>query len=236
MVLLPYKYMSKIKEKEQALMMRKSGNSIADIAKKLKVSKSTVSYWCRDIVLSKRARENIIRASKNKSTEGILRYTESLRQKRILQTDEDIERGASLVGNLSARDILCIGLGLYWGEGYKRGSQEFGFTNSDVTMVLFYLAWLERCFGIKRNDLIFRVSINELHSTRIRDVEMYWASKMKIPLSQFTKSSLIRTTARKVYLNQSEHYGTIRIKVRRGTRMRRVVLGAIKRLSLAVAE
>ncbi len=236
MVLLPYKYMSKIKEREQALKLRMSGNSVADIAKKLKVSKSTVSYWCRDIVLSKEAQERIVQLSQKKSTAGILRYTENLRNKRIQQTEEDSQLGAGRVGKLSPRDVWCIGLGLYWGEGYKRGSQEFGFTNSDLTMILFYLHWLEQCFGVDRKDLIVRVSINDSHKARVKEVVSYWSSKTKIPLNQFTKTSLIKTYTKKVYSNPLEHFGTLRIKVRRGTRQRRMVLGAIKSLSSAYAE
>jgi transcriptional regulator with XRE-family HTH domain len=236
MVLLPYKHMSKIKEREQALSLRKAGSSIADIAKKLKVSKSTVSYWCRDVVLSKQACEKIVRISTRKSTAGILRYTEGLRQKRIAETSDDMEYGAKLIGKISSRDVMCVGLGLYWGEGYKKGSQEFGFTNSDVAMVLFYMQWLEMGFGVKKSDLIVRVSINESHRARVKEVESYWSTKTGVRPNQFTKTSLIKSASKKIYANQFDHYGTLRIKVRRGTRLRRRVLGAIQHLSQLKAE
>lgn len=228
--------MSKNREHEQAIVLRKVGSSVADIAKKLKVSKSTVSYWCRDISLSKQAREKIILSSNRKSTAGILRYTEGLRQKRIEQTQADLDSGVAMIGSLSDRDTLCIGLGLYWGEGYKKGSQEFGFTNSDIGMVRFYINWLNRCFSIEKRDLIARVSINESHRNRIKEVESYWSTKLGLPFTQFTKTSLIKTVSKKVYSNQAVHYGTVRIKVRRGTRLRRRVLGAISYLSKLKAE
>lgn len=228
--------MSKNIEHEQAIFLRKDGASIADIASRLKVSKSTVSYWCRDIPLSQRARKKIIHTSKRKSTAGILRYTESLRQKRMLQTTEDMTLGTKMIGTMSNRDILLVGLGLYWGEGYKKGSQEFGFTNSDVAMILFYIKWLKVCFGVTERDLIFRVSINESHRLRVSEVENYWSTHLSVPISQFTKISLIKSTSRKIYSNQKEHYGTLRVKVRRGTRLRRRVLGAIKYLSQVRAE
>jgi hypothetical protein len=228
--------MSKTLERHHAQRLRKMGTSIADIAKQLAVSKSTVSYWCRDIVLSKKARQKIVYASNRKSTAGILHYTEGLRQKRLIETQTDAVSGAKMIGRLSERDVLCVGLGLYWGEGYKRGSQEFGFTNSDFSMINFYIQWLKICFAIKEADLILRISINELHKHRVSEVESCWSMKTGIPLGQFTKTSLIKVVSKKVYSNQSEHFGTLRIKVRRGTRLRRQVLGAIASISSKKAE
>ena len=134
------------------------------------------------------------------------------------------------VGKLSKRDIHMVGLGLYWGEGYKKGSQELGFTNSDPALILFYVEWLNRIYNIEPDSLILRVSINMQHKERIKEVVEYWSSLTQIPLSQFTKSSLIKTTSKKVYANTAPHYGTLRIKVRKGTALRRRILGSIRAL------
>jgi predicted transcriptional regulator len=229
MVLLPYKHMTKQRERELAQNLRQKGTSISDISHKLKVSKSTVSTWCKDIVLTPpQAVEVIARTSESKSTRSLLLYTESLRAKRQENITITTEAGKKKLGSLSKRDIYCIGLGLYWGEGYKRGSQEFGFTNSDARMITFYLLWLRTVFKVVPKDLILRVSINMSHATRLPEVENFWSRITGIPLSQFTKSSLIKTQSKKVYKKDSEYYGTLRIKVRRGTTMRREVLGAIE--------
>jgi len=47
--------MAKTQQKLAAIKLRLQGNSIADIARQLQVSKSTVSHWCRDIVLTQSA-------------------------------------------------------------------------------------------------------------------------------------------------------------------------------------
>lgn len=44
--------MAKFKEMVQVRELRRNGESIGVIARKLDVSKSTVSYWCSDIGLS----------------------------------------------------------------------------------------------------------------------------------------------------------------------------------------
>ena len=222
--------MAKIKEREKALLIRSQGVSISDIARKIGVSKSTVSMWCRDITLSSEAISNISRRSETKSTESLLKYTESLRMKRFLNTTVSKEKGKNKIGKLSKRDIYCIGLGLYWGEGYKRGSQEFGFTNSDSAMIRFYIKWLNIVFKVSSEDLILRVSINEQHQFRIDEVERHWSKLTLVPLSNFTKPSLIKTQSKKIYSNSENHFGTLRIKVRKGTSMRREVLGALEAL------
>ena len=220
--------MAKTKEKEEATTLRKQGMSIGEIAKEVSVSKSTVSGWCRDISLSNKAIERISKKGREKSIAGLMRYSESVRQKRIAATKVSSQKGADKLGYLSDRDVYCIGLGLYWGEGYKQGSQEFGFTNSDRQMITFYIRWLQVVFGIAKEDLILRVSINQLHEKRIGEVEKFWSEHISVPKCQFTKPSFVKTASKKVYKNQSIHMGTLRIKVRRGTAMRREILGAIK--------
>ncbi len=218
--------MAKFKEKNEALSLRKEGYSIGDIARKLVVSKSTVSEWCKDIALTNKAIARIAKKSQAKSTSALLQYSELVRKRRQDDTIASTQKGKNDLGKLSNRDIFCVGLGLYWGEGYKKGSQEFGFTNSDSGMVRFYVEWLQTVFGIKKSNLIFRVSINNLHKHRVRAVERYWAQLIGVPLEQFTKISLIQTQSKKIYTNL-EHMGTLRIKVRKGTHLRREVLGSI---------
>lgn len=219
--------MTKLFKKEQALQMRKRGVSIKEISVALSVSKSTVSVWCRDVALSEKAIARIAKNGNEKATIALMRYSEKKRELRQQSERTSKSNGASLLGTLSKRDIYCIGLGLYWGEGYKTGNQEFGFTNSDPRMILFYVKWLKTVFNITEKDLILRVSINHIHKYRTEQVESYWTNLLSVPLTQFTKTSLIKSVSKKLYKNQSGHMGTLRIKVRRGTTYRREVLGAL---------
>lgn len=214
--------------KEKALIMRKQGSSIKDISRKLSVSSSTVSVWCRDIALTERAITLIAKNGNERAVAGLMAYSEKKRALRKINEQQSAAAGAKKLGALSNRDIYCIGLGLYWGEGYKRGSQEFGFTNSDPAMVQFYLKWLEVTFSIKKADLILRVSVNESHKPRVDEIMKYWSKLVSIPETQFTKTSLIKSRVKKLYRNPHEHMGTLRIKVRKGTSLRREVLGAIR--------
>jgi hypothetical protein len=94
---------------------------------------------------------------------------------------------------LNSRDIYCIGLGLYWGEGYKTGNQEFGFTNSDPKMVCFYIYWLESTFGVKKSELmsIFVDSEQKVY-WYIADEEIKETSLKEIILRQKLQQTLNR--------------------------------------------
>ncbi len=219
--------MAKISEKHSALILRKNGLSINAIANKLHVSKSTVSMWCRDIILTEKQIQKIALQSKHHATAGLLRAAETLRSRRLLRTREAEDEGKRDVGVLNKRDIHMIGLGLYWGEGYKRGSQELGFTNSDPLLIQFYIKWLEKVFGISKEKLILRVSINNTHEHRDVEIIKFWSNITGIPRTQFTRTSFIKAASRRKYPQENVHYGTLRIKVRNGTQLRRRILGSI---------
>lgn len=224
--------MAKLQEQSKAMRLRKSGYSISAIAKTLSVSKSTASGWCRDIALTERQLEQIAEKSKHHATLSLLKSSENQRKVRQENIKRATQIGKRDVGKLSQRDVHMIGLGLYWGEGYKKGNQELGFTNSDPGMITFYIHWLRTVYGIEKKDLILRVSINNQHAERITDIVQYWSLITGISTTQFTKTSLIKIRSKKIYENLHTHFGTLRIKVRRGTELRRRILGSIQALKI----
>src|SRR3989344_2740699 len=221
-------YMAFIKLREQARGLRKKGESIARIATMLRASKSTVSYWCRDIALSSKQIQSLVQKQENAGALGRLRAAEKKRSARLARIESESKTGSKTIGALVQRDIFMLGIALYWGEGYKSGNEECGFTNSDPDIIRACILWLERAYSIPLSDLIPRVSINQTHRNRINIVEQYWSKATGIPRSQFTKTSLIKTHSRKIYSDPAQHFGTLRIKVRRGTALRRRILGSIK--------
>lgn len=223
--------MASIHLRERARVLRKRGASIAEIARKLPASKSTVSYWCRDIALSNKQIQHLAERQTEGGARGRLHAAEQKRAVRLKATEQEFARGARLVGPLRERDIFVLGTALYWGEGYKSGNDECGLTNSNPDIIRAFILWLKLAYDVPSSALILRVSINNLHRTRIRAVENYWSTITGIPRSQFTKTSLIQAYSRKIYANPENHYGTLRIKVRRGTALRRRIMGSITEIS-----
>ena len=119
--------MAKFEKRIEARKLRKTGKGIGEIAKLLNISKSSSSSWCRDIQLS----EEQVCSLKNKVIKmgltGRLKGAESNKRKKrehILQARED---SLNKIASVSKRDLLMLGLGLYWAEGSKSTVSRFTF-------------------------------------------------------------------------------------------------------------
>ena len=226
--------MYSIQIKRRAQTLRKNGVSIYDIARVLNLNVTTISYWCRDIRLSKVMIDKISRRGKFKARAAMLVYTENQRKERFRRTKENRIAGAKLVGDISDRNALMVGLGLYWGEGYKESSGELGFTNSNLNIMKFYIKWL-KFFGVAKEDLIFRLTLNDIFRAQERRLKKYWVSGLRVSEKQFTATSFIKTNLKKAITSKGNTYtGVLRVKVRRGNSLKNKILGAIDHISACV--
>ncbi|MFA6536178.1 MAG: hypothetical protein WC250_03955 [Candidatus Paceibacterota bacterium] len=219
--------MAQIKKKEEARSLRKAGKTITEISLLLSANKTTVSYWCRDITLTQKQKTEIKNRLKISGLRGLSAHTERLRRNRLQKIASLTKTGFNKIGQITKRDLNMIGLALYWAEGYKKGNEEFGITNSDPDIIKIILVWLQTTHSIDKHRLILRISINRVHEKRLEQITSKWSRILGIPETQFTKPSLIKTPIKKVYGNNENYLGTLRVKVRLGTDLRREVLGSI---------
>lgn len=224
-------YMAKSKQKILALKLRIKGNSIGEIARKLKVSKGSASVWCRDIKLKKEQLKKLEASQLKGSYKGRLKGAETQKQKRLKEIELLRQEGIKEVSKLSEREFFVAGIALYWGEGLKTGGIT-GLVNSDPKVILFMIEWFKKYCKVSNCDFICRVGINVSHKKRVKEVEKYWSAVTQIPLSQFTKTGLYKSVSKKIYENHNEHFGTLRIKVKKGSKLQRKILGWIEGLYL----
>lgn len=221
--------MAKFKEKIEAKSLRGQGKSIKEIAKLLNVSPASVSEWCRDVVLS----DDQIKLLEQHARDPFYgkRLNNSLRQKQtaIDKTNNLSKLGQSEVGNLSKRDLFIAGISLYWAEGFKKDSQA-GLASMDPGMINLYIRWLRECFGYQLDNLSVRVTVNISHEHRVGEIEKYWSKATGIPLVSFQKPFYQQFKWKKVYENQNEYYGVLRVKVCKSTDFLRKVNGYIQGL------
>jgi len=190
-----------------------------------------VSSWCRDIPLTSEQIDRLVRKSKTEGLKALLRHAEKARRIRVEKVEEQMEAGRKDVRRLSKRDLFIAGLALYWGEGYKKGNEEFGFTNSDFRVLRFMMRWLTEIYAIAKGDYIFRISMNQIYENYLPDVTNKWSKLLGVPKTQFTMPSIIKVRNKKIYSEIGSYLGTLRIKVRRGTNLRRRILGSIEALA-----
>lgn len=211
--------------------LRKQGVSIREISNNLGVSKSSVSWWVRDIALSE-IQKSRLKAAELKGRElGLFKTMKIKREKRARHLEEFDKAGIKRMSTVSKNELFILGLGLYWAEGGKSNkNRRVEFCNSDPGMIKFLLLWLEICFKIQKEDLRCVVGINQVHESRESVVRKYWSDRTAIPLEQFRKTSFKKVTNNKIYENFENHYGTLTVLVAKSTSLYYEIMGLIKGL------
>lgn len=206
--------------------MRRQGKSVKDIARELNVSPSTASRWCADVPLTTEQIRGLEAKRRIAGAKALAPWIRKNRESKLFDIATQESKGREDLGHMTHRDLFMLGLGLYWGEGYKRGSQEWGFTNSDPQIIQSILMWLKEYYDIPLVRIIARLTINKRYESQAEHLKSLWSHETGIPLAQFGKPTFIQGyNASK--LAARTYRGTLRIKVRRGTSLRRRTLASI---------
>lgn len=216
-------YFGYLELKQKAIKLRKKGLSVRSIQKKLKVSKSTVSIWTRDIRLTKKQLLKLYKNKVNGRIKGSYINAKKQQEERIRKTLELHRIGMQEVGKLSKRDRFIIGIALYSGEGTK-GDRNCGFANSDPRLIKFMISWFKEFCKVPNSKLRGSLWIHENLNKFI--AERFWSSLTKIPLSQFQKTYVVQNKTKKIRKNIHE-YGVFSIKFTDAT-IHRKLMGWIK--------
>lgn len=218
----------------KARKLRKKGISVRKITEILGLSKSTISGWVRDIILTVEQLESLRQSSIKGAELGRLKSA-LLQKERRLKLVEDLKSsGIELLSDITERELLIGGLALYWGEGSRKSNRGVGFCNSDPKMIKFLMRWLKDCFGVTMGELRCRVGINFIHNKRDQIVKNYWSEVTSIPLEQFRNTSFKKVKNKKVYENFNEHYGTLTVEVAKSWNLYYKIIGLITGLQEAV--
>ncbi len=173
--------------KTKALKLREKGMSYSAIKEKLGVSKSTLSYWLRDMPLS-RDKINALRAH---SPRRIEKFRETMRIKRDVRLNSVFKKVSSDLGMLSRRELLIAGFFLYWGEGGKTKAYAITLSNTDPSMIRFYLSWI-KILAIPQSKV--KVRLHLYTDMNIKNETEFWIKETKISSDQFKKPHIKRSS------------------------------------------
>lgn len=182
------------------------GLSYGEIKKKTGVSKGTLSFWLKGVVLKPEHRTKLY----TKQIQTLSRGPQSQKERRKREIDKIVKSAKREIATpLSEQAFKLFGAALYWGEGSK--GNVFQITNSDPRLILFMVNWIEKIFLVKRGVLRARLNIypqqNEL------EIKKFWSNLTGIPISNFGKSYVKPLSSG--YKKNNLYYGTIRIEVPR---------------------
>jgi len=217
---------SKIKEKEKAIKLRKEGFSYSEILKEISVAKSTLSLWLRSVGLAKEQKQRIT----EKKIAAALRGAKAKKEQRIAITKEIKDKARKEIEEISRRDLWLIGTALHWAEGTKEKEDKPGtgiiFSNSDPKMILLFLKWLKIIFSINNSNLGYELYIHE--TANLRSAQLYWSDILSIPVEKirvYFKKNKINTKRKNTGDN---YYGLVRIRVNKSSGLNRKITGWIE--------
>lgn len=218
-------YVYKVKQK--AIDLRKQGYSYSYISGVTFVPKTTLSDWLTNIPF-KPNRHTINTIGKALAASGAKKHlikVESL-NKAKLQAEKDIK-------NISKRDLLMLGLGIYIGEGTKSNNIT-RIINSDPKIIKLAVRWFKEIFGVGARHI--RVTLHLYPDNDERECINFWSKSTGIPANQFQQTSVDRRENKKISKRGKLKFGTAHVSVRSlgnkkfGVYLHRLILAWIDRV------
>ncbi len=190
---------------EKVRLLRQKGFSYGKIAKQCSTSKSNISLWCKDIILSPSQQDALYKSRK----EALALGSKRLHEIRV----EEISKVKALAKKEINQDklddftFLVAGTMLYWAEGCK--TTGLYVANSDERIIVLMIKWFKKFLNIRQEQIKAYLHIH----TNDNDLEIkkYWSNLTGIPLKNFGKSFIkpVGTGQRKNLLP----HGIIRIQI-----------------------
>lgn len=174
----------KIVEKEKARRLRKGGKSINQIVRETGYSKASISFWVRDIVLTKKQRQGL--SERGRSIESIERRRFSRLANEQKKTEAIMNSAKQDITDISIQDLKLIGMILYWGEGGKTKRGMVRLANSDPSVIKIMMRFFREVCKVP--ELKFRGHIHTFDNADLEQTEKYWSGITDIPRNQFYKT------------------------------------------------
>lgn len=172
-----------------------AGRSYNEITRLLNIPKSTLSGWFTDLELPGEATGRLKNRVRTASLRGLIARNKNQTTLAEARSKEMYGAGKKLIKNINKRDLLIIGVALYWAEGYKRPvvikgktrtSHRVSLTNSDPDLVLIFLRFLREICKVPDEKITIWVRYFE-HQDPVYLLD-FWQKKCNISYSNFRKT------------------------------------------------
>lgn len=197
--------------KEKVISLRKRGLTFSEISNKLKikVAKSTLSNWCKNVELpafySKKVKEIV--STNIRHIQGLSVLANKKRHGEKL--DKILEENKHLLLHLQDKNVARIILSvLYLCEGGKHKNSHLTFGNSDPSIIGLFLHLLRFCYNIDESR--FRCTVQCRADQNTKKLDLFWSKQTKIPQKQFYKARIDPRTIG-VPTKKKEYKGVCRI-------------------------
>jgi len=216
--------MTRFLDKEKALALRKREMSYSQIKSILGIGKGTLSGWLKNYPLSKER----IDALQGKNERRIERYRETRRRTKEKRLNEFYLEQKNKLFPFTNRDFFIAGLFLYWGEGTKTISKNVSVSNTDPSVVNFFIDWAINYLRIPKRKI--HICLHLYNDMDIEKEKKYWSKILSIPLNQFSKPYIKISSSLRINQKGGFGHGTCNARIS-DARLSEKILMAIKVIS-----
>jgi len=178
-------------DKHLAFELRKKGKSYQEIQKELKIPKSTMHYWFRDLDWSQTIKQQLIERALRLSTKRMRAIAKAQKKRWHEWRVQHRKEAANTFGELKPNPLFLAGLMLYWGEGdsnLKNGCVRLA--NTDPKMISIFSYFLQNVCLIPRDKIkIYMILYPDLNEASCKK---FWGNASRIPQNQFQKTQFIQ--------------------------------------------
>jgi len=179
--------------KDKAVKLRKQGRSIRDIESELKIPRSTLSGWFKNIELKKSQKKILEQKHQKaliKARKGAVKWHNKQKADRILVAEIEAEKTLNKI--LINDEILELSLAmLYLGEGTKAGTKT-SMGNSDPLILKLFLKSIQNLYNLKIDSISFYLHLRADQNPEL--MKKYWSKELKVPIKRFRKVSIDKRT------------------------------------------
>lgn len=202
-------FYGKLEEKTLAIKLRKKGYSYNQILQRVSVSKGTVSLWCRDINLTLKQTEVLLKRKLKGAEKGRFITASNKKRIRLDQIKKYKNEGINEIGKLNKRDRFMVGVALYAGEGSKKS---LGFANSDPLIIICMMSWFREFCKVPESKLKGAIWIHD--NLDARKALEFWSKIAKIPTTQFYKTYVVKNKINSGKIRKNIHsYGVFSVRI-----------------------
>src|SRR3989344_632704 len=197
-------------ERSKAIELRiKHKLGYGAIAKRIKVSKSTLSYWLKDLPLSDDRILQLRREAWSRGQASRELFRKTMREKRQARENTVYLEQKRKLGKLSEQSLFVAGLMLYLAEGSKKNPYSICFSNTDPEIIKFFVSWMERFMDIPRSRM--KGQLHLYASMDIAAEKRFWARELGLRKEQFYKDQIRPLKPASFSYAESFRHGTCQV-------------------------
>jgi hypothetical protein len=206
-----------VQERRKAIELRKKGHSYRDILAEVRVSKSSLSLWLKDLPLTDDEKHYLKKRKDSNITRGSIRAANSNHMRRVVRDGFLLKEAKEDFVLVSKDPFFHVGLALYWAEGAKRNST-FAFMNSDPEMISFMIAWCKKFLKVSETEIGLRLYIHKPYAHE--NCELFWSKGTGLPMGNFKKTIYKPTDA--LVKKRPNYKGCVRVELGKVAYLRKI--------------